>query len=284
MEHYTCLRSQHLACRDWDTIPSPRTAQDTQWFQSQTELRAKTIFQKTKDCEFGSVVKRVQSMHRTWLDPQKLWKNIARCICSLRYDLLPSVLGNLTTSYLFNWEVYPCDKGSSFYQSTDGDTDHEKRKVFLLWKFREVWPSLMRRSDPLPPFQALTFHLIKPRFRDFCPSSQEGLRQEVERTSGTSTFQRFQNHSNPKALRSFLSLGNNIPAIYFMIKISEYESFQNLKEDTDLSTVEWFPKSKAHLLSQSFASKVMKDHRSHFSAHTQEAWIMGAMGALTMIF
>lgn len=29
-----------------------------------------------------------------------------------------------------------------------------------------------------------------------------------------------------------------------MIKISEYESFQNLKEDTDLSTVERFPKSR----------------------------------------
>lgn len=102
----------------------------------------------------------------------------------------------------------------------------------------------MRRSGPLPLFQALMFHLIKPRFRDFRPSSQEGLRQKVERTSSTSTFQHFQNHSNPKALRYFLSLGNNIPAIYFMIKISEYESFQNFKEDTDLSTVEWFPKSR----------------------------------------
>lgn len=154
-------------------------------------------------------------------------------------------------SYLFNWEVYPHDKGSSFYQSTHGDTDHEKGKVFLpetqikrLWKFREVWPSLVRRPGPLPPFQALTFHLIKPRFRDFCPLSQEGLRQKVECTSSTSTFQHFQSHSNPKVLRSFLSLGNNIPTIYFMIKISEYESFQNLKEDTDLSTVEWFSKSK----------------------------------------
>lgn len=75
-----------------------------------------------------------------------MFKNIARCICSLKYDLLLSVLVTLTMSYLFNWEVYPHDKGSSFYQSTDGDTDHVKGKVFffpetqikLLRKFREV--------------------------------------------------------------------------------------------------------------------------------------------------
>lgn len=41
---------------------------------------------------------------------------------------------------------------------------------------------------------------------------------------------------------------------------------------------------QAHLLGRSLASKVMKDLRSHFSAHMQEAWITGAMGALTLIF
>lgn len=41
---------------------------------------------------------------------------------------------------------------------------------------------------------------------------------------------------------------------------------------------------QARLLSQSFASKVMKDLMSHFRAHMQEAWITGAEGALTLIF
>lgn len=41
---------------------------------------------------------------------------------------------------------------------------------------------------------------------------------------------------------------------------------------------------QAHLLGRNFASKVMKDLRSHFNAHIQEAWITGAMGALTSIF
>lgn len=41
---------------------------------------------------------------------------------------------------------------------------------------------------------------------------------------------------------------------------------------------------QTHLLSPSFASKVMKDLMPHFSAHKQEAWIMGARGALTSIF
>lgn len=107
MEHYICLHSQHLACRDWDTIPSPRTAQDTQWFQSQTELRAKTIFQKTKDCEFGSVVKRVQSMHRTWLDPQNCEKTLLvafapsdMTFCPVFWGILPRAISLIGRSIL----------------------------------------------------------------------------------------------------------------------------------------------------------------------------------------
>lgn len=190
-------------------------------------------------------------MHRTWLDPQncgKMFKNIARCICSLKYDLLPSVLGNLTLSYLSNWEGYPNDKGSSFYQSIDGNTDHGKGKVFSL-RLKSKFCGNSEKCDLLSwgglahCLHSKHWHFIWSN-QDFCPSSQEGLRQKVESTSSTSTFQLFQSHSNRKALRSFLSLGNNITAIYFMIKISEYESFQNLKEDTDLSTVERFPKSR----------------------------------------
>lgn len=152
-------------------------------------------------------------------------------------------------------------------------------QIKLLWKFREVWPSLMRRSGPLPPSQALTFHLIKPRFRDFCPSSQEGLRQKGERTSSTSTFQHFQNHSNPKALRYFLSLGNNIPAIYFMIKISEYESFQNLKKDTDLNTVEWFPKCRPMYWVGALHPRSRKtlDHISVLTCKKPELWVPGEL-------
>lgn len=67
-----------------------------------------------------------------------MFKNIARCICSLKYDILLSVLVTLTMSYLFNWEVYPRDKGSSFYQSTDGDTDHEKGKVFFFFPETQI--------------------------------------------------------------------------------------------------------------------------------------------------
>lgn len=191
------LNTYHVETGVSQVQGQPKTHSD---FKVRLSYMPRPYFKNSRT-EFGSGVKHVQSTHRTWLDPQncgKMFKNIARCICSLKYDLLPSVLGDLTLSYLSNWEGYPSDKGSSFYQSTNGSTDHEKKGSFffffpetqikLLWKSREVWPSLMRRSGPLPPFQALTFHLIKPRFRDFCPSSQEGLRPKVERTSSTSTF------------------------------------------------------------------------------------------------
>lgn len=41
---------------------------------------------------------------------------------------------------------------------------------------------------------------------------------------------------------------------------------------------------QAHVLGRSFASEVTKDLRSYLSAHMQEAWITGAMGAVTLIF
>jgi hypothetical protein len=41
---------------------------------------------------------------------------------------------------------------------------------------------------------------------------------------------------------------------------------------------------QAHLTSQRYVSKVMKDLMSHLSTHMQEARITGARGALTLNF
>lgn len=129
------LNTYHVETGVSQVQGQPKTHSD---FKVRLSYMPRPYFKNSRT-EFGSGVKHVQSTHRTWLDPQncgKMFKNIARCICSLKYDLLPSVLGDLTLSYLSNWEGYPSDKGSSFYQSTNGSTDHEKKGSFFFFFLR----------------------------------------------------------------------------------------------------------------------------------------------------
>lgn len=107
----------------------------------------------------------------------------------------------------------------------------------VTFSLEEVWPIAFIPSADISSDQTKIQRLLS-----LIPGRAE--------TEGRAHFQYFHFPALSKSLkpkgflRYFLSLGNNMPALYFMIKISEYESFQNLKKDTDLSTVEWFPKSR----------------------------------------
>lgn len=249
-------------------------------------------FKKPEDCEFGSGVKHVQSTHRTWSDPQnceKCLKNIVRCICSLKYDLLPSVLGNLAMSYLFNWKGYPSDKGSSFYQSTDGDTDHEKG--FFPWdsnqtsmeiqrsvtfSHEEVWPIASIPSADISSDQTKIQRLLS-----LIPGGAE--------TEGRAHFQYLH---FPALSESLKPKGFKVFPIFWEQHTCHLLYDQNLRvwkfsKPQGRHRLEYcgmISQEQAHVLGRSFASEVTKDLRSHFSAHMQEAWITGARGAVTLIF
>lgn len=263
------LNTYHVETGVSQVQGQPKTHSD---FKVRLSYMPRPYFKNSRT-EFGSGVKHVQSTHRTWLDPQncgKMFKNIARCICSLKYDLLPSVLGDLTLSYLSNWEGYPSDKGSSFYQSTNGSTDHEKKGSFFFFSWdsnqtsmeiqrsvtfshEEVWPIAAIPSTDISSDQTKIQRLLS-----VIPGGAE--------TEGRAHFQHFH----------FLALSKSLkPEDFKVFPIFRKQHPCHLLYDQNLRVWKFskpqgrhwleycgkISQEQAHLLGRSFASEVLKDLR-----------------------